>query len=401
MILIPSPHGGGLGWGRLKSLASSLFARPSPLGESEAKGALGGGRENGSEASGSTRPHPNPPPWGEGTLNPASPAQQPPFAKAGQATQEPPFAKGGQGGFPFDQARLTNLLQRATEIGLLTHLGGTWYSIHPALPWFLRQVFARHYDGKDGRSTAEAALRAWVEAMGDLSNYYTEQVVNGNREVIQFLALEEVNLLHCRRMARSHGWWARVIDAMQGLRMLYQYQGRGAEWARLVDEIVPDYCTADDEPISGREDDYDLVMEYRVRLALNLDRDLIRAAALQDKLVAWNRSRAADALALPEAAALDAGQRNRIRTLAVSLGALGHILREQNNGDCVKAYQDTIQYCQRIDDTAAEAVAHFNLGHAYMQIPAIRDLDKAEAAYQRSLDLRPANDAQGRAGTIF
>ena len=67
----------------------------------------------------------------------------------------------------------------------------------------------------------------------------------------------------------------------------------------------------------------------------------------------------------------------------------------------MKAYQDTIQYCQRIDDTAAEAVAHFNLGHAYMQIPAIRDLDKAEAAYQRSLDLRPANDAQGRAGTIF
>ena len=364
-------------------------------------GRLGGGQSEGRVASDSTRPHPNPPPWGEGTLNPNSPAQQPPFAKAGQATQEPPFAKGGQGGFPFDQARLTNLLQRATEIGLLTHLGGTWYSIHPALPWFLRQVFARHYDGKDGRSTAEAALRAWVEAMGDLSNYYTEQVVNGNREVIQFLALEEVNLLHCRRMARSHGWWARVIDAMQGLRMLYQYQGRGAEWARLVDEIVPDYCTADDEPISGREDDYDLVMEYRVRLALNLDRDLIRAAALQDKLVAWNRSRAADALALPEAAALDAGQRNRIRTLAVSLGALGHILREQNNGDCVKAYQDTIQYCQRIDDTAAEAVAHFNLGHAYMQIPAIRDLDKAEAAYQRSLDLRPANDAQGRAGTIF
>ncbi len=45
---------------------------------------------------------------------------------------------------------------------------------------------------------------------------------------------------------------------------------------------------------------------------------------------------------------------------------------------------------QRIGDTAAEAIAHYNLGHAYMDLPAIRDLDAAEAAYQRSLELRCA-----------
>ena len=181
--------------------------------------------------------------------------------------QQPPFAKGGQGGFPFDQARLTSLLHRATEIGLLTHLGGTWHTIHPALPWFLRQVFARHYDGNNGRSTAEAALRAWVEGMGALGDVYHNQFCEGNREIIQFLVLEEANLLHCRRVARSHGWWGRVIFAMQGLKVLYNYQGLGAEWSRLVDEIVPDSCTADDGPITGREDGYSLVMDYRVRLA--------------------------------------------------------------------------------------------------------------------------------------
>ena len=57
---------------------------------------------------------------------------------------------------------LTGLLERARDTGLLTHLGATWFSIHPALPWFLRQLFARHYDGQTGRSTAQAALRAWV-----------------------------------------------------------------------------------------------------------------------------------------------------------------------------------------------------------------------------------------------
>src|ERR1019366_8980687 len=84
---------------------------------------------------------------------------------------------------------LTSLLDRAKDTGLLTHLGGTWYTIHPALPWFLRQLFARHYDGQEGRSTATAALRAWVEAIGELGNYYHTQFEHGNREVIQILAL--------------------------------------------------------------------------------------------------------------------------------------------------------------------------------------------------------------------
>jgi hypothetical protein len=62
--------------------------------------------------------------------------------------------------------QLTSIFDRARDTGLLTHLGGTWYTIHPALPWFLRQLFARHYDGQQGRPTAAAALRAWVEAIG-------------------------------------------------------------------------------------------------------------------------------------------------------------------------------------------------------------------------------------------
>jgi len=54
---------------------------------------------------------------------------------------------------------LNGLLERARDIGLLTHLGSTWYSIHPALPWFLSQLFAAQYNGQNGRSSAEAARR--------------------------------------------------------------------------------------------------------------------------------------------------------------------------------------------------------------------------------------------------
>lgn len=55
---------------------------------------------------------------------------------------------------------------------------------------------------------------------------------------------------------------------------------------------------------------------------------------------------------------------------------------------------------QRIGDTGAEAVAHFNLGHAYKDLPAIRDLDAAEAAYRRSLELWAKDDLLNRSKTI-
>lgn len=309
------------------------------------------------------------------------------------------------------KAQLTSLLDRAAEVGLLTQHATRntgYFTIHPALPWYLRQLFEDHYPAHaPAGSSADAALRAWVEAMGKLGDYYAEQYVGGNRGVIQFLALEEANLLHTRRAARRQceaspgdGWWGPVTSAMQGLKMLYQYQGRTAEWARLVAEIVPDFCTPGDEPIPGREEEYSLVMGYRVDLAKDVERDLPRAAHMQEKRVAWNRRQAAAALALPPDAPLDAAQRHRIRTLSVSVFTLGQILMEQGSPDCVVAYQEAIQYDQLTDNTADEAVDYYNLGRAYMELPAIRDLDAAEAAYRRALDLHAPHDALERSKTI-
>lgn len=295
---------------------------------------------------------------------------------------------------------LTGLLERAKDTGLLTHLGATWFTIHPALPWFLRQLFARHYDGQAGRSTAHAALRAWVEAIGALGEYYHRQFNEGNRRVIELLELEEANLLHARRLALRNQWLTPVIVCMQGLRNLYDYQGRTAEWARLVEEIRPDYCTDDDQPISGREENYSLIMQYRVHLAMNYDHDLAKAVALQEKLVELHRQQTAPLLALSAAAPLDDKQRNRLRTLAMTLGTLGQILSEASDAECVKHYQEVVRILRRIGDKPAEAIAEFNLGHAYKDLPAIRDLDAAEAAYRRSLDLHNPTDALGRSNCI-
>ena len=118
----------------------------------------------------------------------------------------------------------------------------------------------------------------------------------------------------------AHDGRVRVISCMQGLDNLYEYQGRRAEWATLVEEIRPDFCTATDEPIPGREAEYGFVMTYRVTLALNFERAFGTAVSLQEKCVKWYRQRAKAGLPLPVESPLDAAPRSQLRALAVSLG---------------------------------------------------------------------------------
>jgi hypothetical protein len=70
-----------------------------------------------------------------------------------------------------------------------------------------------------------------------------------------------------------------------------------------------------------------------------------------------------------------------IRTLSVSIFMLAEIQRERGDGACVSAYEEAIKLDQRNGDRASESIDAFNLGHAYKNISAIRDLDKAEMWY--------------------
>jgi tetratricopeptide (TPR) repeat protein len=231
--------------------------------------------------------------------------------------------------------------------------------------------------------------------VGALGNHYHDQYEFGNRDVIAALGAEEANLLHARRLALQHEWWLAALKAMQGLRQLYAQTGRRAEWARRVQEIVPHYVDpATDGPRPGREAQWSLVTEYRVRLAMEARR-WAEAERLQRARVDWTREQAAEVLALPQAA-LDDAARHRIRTLAVSVSQLGQILREQGDPACIEAYEEDFRLSKRIGDEPGAAVTAFNLGHTYKDLPALRDLDAAERWYRRSLDLRAAGDRLGR-----
>jgi tetratricopeptide (TPR) repeat protein len=283
------------------------------------------------------------------------------------------------------------LLDRAAEVGLLTAHGGGYYSLHPALPWFLKKLFHEYY----GKS-ANRAIRAYVEAMGVLGDYYHHAYSEGWRGLITALQAQEANLVHARELARSRGWWRQALSTMQGLRILYDHTGRRAEWARLVEEIVPDFVdSATDGPLPGKEDDWGLVTEYRVRLAREA-RQWEKAERLQRMRVGWNRKRASAALAIPPEK-LDGNRRNTIRTLASSIDSLGQIQRELGQTACVESYRESHELALRISDHPGAPIAAYNLGTAYKDLAEIRSLAEAERWYERSLELHSEGDRLGRA----
>ncbi|MGA9351399.1 MAG: tetratricopeptide repeat protein [Anaerolineae bacterium] len=320
------------------------------------------------------------------------------------------------------------LLDRAAEVGLLTAHGGGYYTIHPALPWYFRSLFEQYYaptsspppqagpalsevEGEGEREGALAATSAFVEAMGELGNYYHSQYEDGNREVIAALTAEEANLLHARQLAlryarsatqdeaRRHGWWRRVIGTMQGLRTLYDHTGRRAEWRRLVEEIVPDFVDpVTDGPLPGREQEWSLVTEYRVRLAREA-RQWAEAKRLQRTRLEWDRQRAKHALSVP-LEALDAAGRNAVRSLAESLYELGEIQRELGQPESVSTYEEACTLVRQLGDQPAEAAIAINLGRAYLTLPSIRDLARAEQWYRRGLELTAEHDKLGQSRSL-
>ena len=320
-----------------------------------------------------------------------------------------------------------SLFDRAAEVGLLTAIGQGYYAIHPAVPWFFRQEFGRHFPPVLGSQSARAnpalaATRAFVEATGRLGNFYHDEYSDGNCGAIAVIQAEESNMLYARRLARQNDWWNPLTSVMQGLHVLYAHTGRRSEWRRLVEEIVPDFVEpVGDGPLPGREARWSLVTGYRVDLAREM-RQWQKANDLQQVRVDWNRRRAHDAITrLEQEAGLRAqatapcplserirrlGQkvtgndRNEVRILAVSLGKLGDVRRELLNCDCVTAYREALELMNVIDDRAGAAPCAFNLGNAYKDLKPIRNLDEAERWYREGLRFVPDEDVMGRARCI-
>ncbi|MEP0884629.1 CHAT domain-containing protein [Trichocoleus sp. ST-U3] len=297
------------------------------------------------------------------------------------------------------------LLDRATEVGLLTKRGKSSYAIHPVLPWYFKKLLAQHYL-LDLENSLQSLSRAFVEAMGVLGNHFFWEYHQGNRNAIRSLIVEESNLLYARQLARANGWWHRVADIMQGLKVLYTHTGRQSEWACLVKEIVPNFVDpVADTPLSGLEEEWSFVIGYRVQLCIKA-LEWGEAERLERLCLDWGLQKVSSTLDLP-LEVLDSFQRGAIRSLAVSWHGLGNIQMEQDKANCVEAFKEAIGLFHYIGDQSGEASSALNLGTAYKDIPGIRNLEQAEQWYQHSLGLCDRSDrlrrgqCLGQLGRVF
>ena len=289
----------------------------------------------------------------------------------------------------------TGLLDRAAEVGLLTAYGGGYYAVHPAIPWHLHGLFQQHY-GPDYRPPADHTVRAWTVAISALGDHYHDEYETGHTDVISSLEAEEGNLLRACRLALARHWYDRVVGPMQGLRALYFHTGRAVEWRRLLAELTPELTdVVTGGPLPGLEQQWAILTQYQVRIA-RAARHWAAARQLQDAIISWRRQEAAAALNTPPGELGDL-QRGQIRNLAAALHDLGQILREQDDPGCVQPYTETLELAHRVGDRRGEGIAAGNLGHAYKDISALRDLDQAEHWYQRELELLEEHDTLRRA----
>ena len=289
------------------------------------------------------------------------------------------------------------LLDQAATIGLLSPLGGGYYTIHPALPWYFTTLYTTTY-GPPSHPAAQQATRAYTHTLAELGNYYHHQDATGG-DPVPALSAEEANLHHALTLARAAQHWDDALGCLQGLRVLYERTGRDGEWARLVTDITPDFIDpATGGPLPGRDNQWNIITDYRVRLAAAA-RHWPAATRLQNALIAWARDRAGTALATPDGQ-LTPAQHNQLRSLAVSLELLGHILLEQDDPGCFPYYEEALGLYQRIGARAEEARLALTLGNAYKDVPGLRDLGQAEHWYQHSLSHRANNDRVGQAKTL-
>jgi hypothetical protein len=252
------------------------------------------------------------------------------------------------------------LLNRAAEVGLLTVVADGVFAIHPALPTHFRQLFQDTY-GPSNSPSALRAIRAYTAATSMHGDYGWGRYQRGDIKVVDVLIAEEANLLHARELARNHGWWNRVMQAMQGLRVLYGHTSRNARWARLVDDLQSDLMDPiSGEPRRGREDAWRFYVDYCVELAMKA-RDNASALRLHEAAVAFDRERVARLLAhTSEVQGVE--QQDQIRSLVGALITLGTLLAGQGDARCVGAFEEAAALLQLVNDVhQQEAIIAYDL----------------------------------------
>jgi tetratricopeptide (TPR) repeat protein len=286
------------------------------------------------------------------------------------------------------------LLRRAADTGLLTAYDDRSFTLHPALPWFLKQLFDRHHSGSRIR-----AVRAYVNAISQMGNLYAKEYDSGSSRVVLIARLRahEPNLLYARLLATANSWWDELALIIIGLTRLYQADNRRGEWERILDDATKYFIDpVTGGPIAGQEKHWSVITDSRVRIALAARR-FGDAEQLQRRCLTWDQELAQEILRVkPDS--WDQQSRETVERLATAVELLAHILRDQNKVECIELYKEAIDLYRKCYNRQGEGSVAFNLGHAYVAVSDALNLDEAERSYELARTVW--SDAGGQAACL-
>jgi hypothetical protein len=287
------------------------------------------------------------------------------------------------------------LLERATEIGLLTPVGGGHYTIHPAVSWHFQRSAKRHGISSTSDSEQSHHEKVFVDFYSDMASTMFRDHAQGNDAHSKLLAAEEANLLEAQRLARTHRNWKRALKIAQLLTLLYDQTGRRFQLRRLLDETLSDLIDpATKTPLTDDPNEQFQITMWVAGLATELE-DYENSERLLASLIAQERTHIATG---PNAARVNELGRLLLGSL---LCALGNAQRARGKIDCVATYEEAYALARDSDSTHLQQMLSLNLSRAYAEVTKPPDLVKAETFASRSLELCAISDNRARAACMI
>lgn len=280
------------------------------------------------------------------------------------------------------------LLQRGSEIGLLSPLGPVHFQIHPGVPSYLSSVYNTLYvDALDdeGDTLDMLAEKAFVAAMARTRRSLLSGSIVDISTDRPLLMLDENNLLRARELALDNGWYAELACIMDSLSVLYEHGAYRSDWSELLEEVIPHFLNPEGDPVAGREWGWRQIMELRVEESFRR-MDWKSTESLLRKIVTWDKHELEKhpctllPFEVPIAEVRDI-------MLAGSLAKLGQIQANLGEQSAFQTLQEAFDFAVKQNNNSAAATAAAGLGRAYFSDTSPKSLDKAEEWLRRSIEL--------------
>jgi hypothetical protein len=293
---------------------------------------------------------------------------------------------------PFWRPDISSALMKALREPLYKFLPKpAQYSIHPALPWFFRDMFEHFYSAENRNDLRHA----FVKVMGDVGASYAEQYQAGRITILKALLAEGDNLRTALALVESNNWWDEddVRGILPGLHTLYQATRRRDKMRELTRNAAQHFVDpTTGGPKRGSTAHWLQIIGYLRQQAQDEGNfsELARWTELVEK---WARQ------------GKKLGPLYTDREMLIERGkAIENVaIRRVLSGDkkCIDDFMEALELFKSGKAPQDEAICLCNLGRAYYKVEGLGetlgDLDAADNCFQRSYDLRTEDDRLGKA----